>query len=271
MANPPSRSLPILPDACDLTCEELRAEDGVVTVVASSSAGGSTCPKCWARSTLVHSRYTRILNDLPWQGSRVQIRLFVRRFYCRHESCSQRIFAERLPGVAKYYGRQTYRLSEIVRAIGYALGGEGGARLAERLGVECSADSILRKLKAESDARPSGCVRIVGIDDWAWRRCHRYGTILIDLERKRAIDLLPNRSSEAVTQWLREHPSVEVVSRDRAGVYAEAATLGAPEALQVADRWHLLCNLTKALQRMVERLSNLLLRREFEKRLLYDR
>jgi len=141
--------------------------------------------------------------------------------------------------------------------IAYALGGEAGFRLAQHLGFECRADTLLRAVKFAATGPADGNkVRVVGIDDWAWRKRQSYGTILVDLEKHCPLDILPDRSTETVEAWLRQHPEIEVVSRDRAGAYAEAAANGAPQAIQVADRWHLLCNLTQAIQRMLERLSN---------------
>jgi transposase len=176
----------------------------------------------------------------------------VRRFFCRATDCPRKIFTERLPDVAAAYARVTERLQEAHRSIGLALGGEPGARLAASLGMPTSPDSLLRRVRTASRRLPSS-VRVLGVDDWAWRRGQRYGTILCDLERHRPIALLPERSSETLRSWLEEHPEVEIISRDRADDYAKGATEGAPQAVQVADRWHLLCNLREALKRAVDR------------------
>jgi transposase len=175
----------------------------------------------------------------------------VRRFRCRGRDCPRKTYAERLPLAMARYARQTSRLSETVRLIGYVLGGEAGSRLTGRLGMPTSPDTVLRRVKQGPTVGVLP-TKILGVDDWAWRKGQRYGTILIDLERHVPVDLLPDRSAESLKSWLKAHPGVEVISRDRAGNYADGANQGAPEAVQVADRFHLLCNLTSAVQRSLE-------------------
>ena len=153
--------------------------------------------------------------------------------------------------VSARYGRQTSRLSETIRLVGYVLGGEAGARLSKRLGMATSSDTVLRRLKVGPSIEVRGA-RAVGVDDWAWRKGQCYGTILVDLESHTPIDLLPDRSADSLAAWLQAHPGAEVISRDRGGIYADGATCGAPEAVQVADRFHLLCNLTSAVERVLE-------------------
>lgn len=127
-----------------------------------------------------------------------------------------------------------------------ALGGSAGSRLAKQLGILASGSTLLRQLRRKLIKPSAQGPRVLGIDDWAWRKGHRYGTILCDLERGRVVDLLPDRSAESTAEWLRAHPGTEIVSRDRASLYAQAAKTAAPQAVQVADRWHLLHNLTEA-------------------------
>ena len=189
----------------------------------------------------------------------MEIQLSAGRYRCRHRNCPRKIFTERLPKVARAYSRQTTRLTEIVRVIGYAAGGLPAQRLLERLAIFVSDDTVLRRVKAVPvDASPSP-VRNLGVDVWAWRKGHNYGTILVDLDRHRVIDLLANRSVDAFRAWLEQHPGSAVIARDRSGSYAEAASLGAPEALQVVDRFHLLLNLSAAVARAFEERSQQLL------------
>lgn len=220
-------------------------------IVAAAIGSVAYCPACHHASDSLHSRYSRTLHDLPWQGSTVVLRLDVRRFRCRTHDCPRVTFAEALPVVSPKYGRQTSRLSETVRLIGYVLGGEAGARLSGRLGVTTSPDTVLRRLKAGPSVEVRGA-RALGVDDWAWRKGQSYGTILVDLESHAPIDLLPDRSADSLATWLQAHPEEEVISRDRGGIYADGATRGAPHAIQVADRFHLLCNLTSAVERVLE-------------------
>lgn len=223
-----------------------------VTIVTAPEQPQSACPLCGVLSHQVHSRYTRTLADLPWQGRTVAVQVRAKRFRCATVGCVRRVFAERLPEVARPRGRRTARLADIQRHVGFALGGEPGSRLAARLSMPASGDTLLRLVRA-AELKPYSPPRVVGIDDWAWRRGQRYRTIVCDLERKRVIDLLPERSAEMVASWLRRHPGVEVIARDRAGAYADGARQGAPKAKQVADCWHLLCNLGDALQGAADR------------------
>ena len=210
----------------------------------------AVCPGCQSVSRSRHSRYWRSLQDLPIQGTPVILRVHVGRWRCRNAGCERRIFTERPFNVCAPHARQTKRSDEIIAVVGRALGGRPGQRLMSRLGMPLSADTLIRRVKkaARRSALPHP-IRVLGVDDWAWSKGQTFGTILVDLERSQVVDLLPTRSAESFGEWLAQHPEVTTVSRDRQGVYAEGARRGAPEAVQVADRFHLVLNLTQAVER----------------------
>lgn len=232
--------------------DQVALDGDVIVIAVQANAPSSSCPLCGQPSDRIHSRYTRTLADLPWHGKSVRLELRVRRFFCLASQCARRIFAERLPKVAKAYARTTDRLHEAHRLIALALGGEAGSRLATSLAMATSADTLLRRIE-NLPRLPSASIRVLGVDDWAWRRGHRYGTILCDLERHRPVDLLRERSAQALRDWLKHHPEIRIISRDRADDYIKGASDGAPQAVQVADRWHLLRNLREMLTRILDR------------------
>ena len=229
-----------------LTIESIETSDGLITVVARSSSHASSCPRCAAVSGSVHSRYVRTLADLPSHGSAVSLQLRTRRFRCRTIGCPVKIFAEQFDtAVAQRFGRRAERLEGIVHHIGLALGGRPGQRTARRLVVPVSRDTLLRVVRRRAPPT-DGAPRVIGIDDWAWRKGHRYGTVICDLEQRRIIDVLPDRETATVQAWLEARPSIEIIARDRGGGYGPAGQRGRPEATQVADRWHLMENCSSA-------------------------
>jgi transposase len=224
-----------------------------ILIIARSRAVAGECPDCGERSRRVHSCYERRLLDLPSHGRTVQLRVAVRRFRCAMPGCPRRIFAEPLHEmVAGKSARRTLRLDAIVHHLGVALGGRPAASLARRLMLPVSKDTLLRVVRrhARRDGSP---LHVIGIDDWAWKRGQRYGSIICDLERRRIVDLLPDREPATVEAWLSCHPEVRVISRDRGGGYGQAATRAAPHAVQVADRWHLMENASAAFLEAVRR------------------
>jgi transposase len=222
--------------------------DGVWHLDLRARRRSAACPGCRHCSTAVHSAYRRTVADMPIAGAQVLIHLYVRRFFCRYAACPRRIFAERFPTLAPVRGRHSLGVRSALRQMGLAVGGRAGARLAHVLGIAGSYRTIVRLVHCTPF--PSIAVpRVIGLDEWAWRRGRRFGTIVCDLERHQVLDLLPERSAPSVAQWLQAHPSVEVVCRDRSRLYAEGIRHGAPQAVQVVDRFHLVQNLGEALER----------------------
>uniref|UniRef100_UPI000A626121 ISL3 family transposase n=1 Tax=Nocardia miyunensis TaxID=282684 RepID=UPI000A626121 len=210
------------------------------------------CPVCGVVSTRVHSRYSRVLADLAVAGRQVVLRLGVRRLFCGNPRCERRIFAEQVTGLTARYQRRSIQLREVLERCAVALGGRPAARLCAGIVGVVSRMTLLRIIRALP--RPDvGALTVVGVDEFAFRKGRRYGTILVDMATRRPVDLLPEASSEALAAWLVEHPGIEVICRDRAGYFADGARRGAPEAVQVADRWHLLANLTTAVERVLGR------------------
>jgi transposase len=240
------------PDALELAGID-ESEDGRVLRVRSQES--PRCPSCSGSEVTYHSTYTRRLRDLPWQGRPVRIQLQVRRFRCRNRQCPRQIFAESPAGVGARKARATTRLAQTVRAIAYVLGGRPASRLLERLGIKASRQTILRHLQRRCGPPNQLHVRVLGVDDWAWRKHQKYGTMLMDLEQRRVVDLLPVRSASSLADWLREHPGVEIIARDRCGLYAEGGREGAPWAVQVTDRYHLMSNLSEAVEQTLQELQ----------------
>jgi transposase len=210
------------------------------------------CPECQQPSARIHGRYRRTVADLPCAGRNVILMLTVRKFVCGTPTCPRKIFTERLPGLVESYGRMTRRLLALVQVIGLVAGGQQGTRLAERSGIVTTPSTLLRQLM-QLQAPTTKAVRVLGVDDWSWKKGRRFGTILVDLERHTIIDLLPDRERATFARWLRDHSTVELISRDRGTDYAAAAREGAPQARQIADRFHLVRNLADALEHMLAR------------------
>lgn len=221
--------------------------NGVVEISGRVASSRGICPDCGTPSLSCHSRYFRTLSDLPISGAVVKLRLLVRRFRCGHGTCSRKTFSEALaPVLGRRYGRRVARCDDLLRAVGLALGGRPGSRMMARLAVPWSRDTLLRAIRRDIATDPPAAATVIGIDDFAWRRGHSYGSIVVDLEQRKVIDILPDRQRETIVAWLRENPQVHTICRDRGPGYGAAATEAAPHARQVADRWHLFENASAA-------------------------
>jgi transposase len=238
---------------CEMTA--VSQSDRVLTITAHATVPTASCPRCGISSQRIHSDYTRRPRDLPVWDYPVRLVLHVRRFRCLNASGMAQTFAERLPQVVLPAAQRTVRLTSALQHLGLALGGEAGARLSATLHVPTSPDTLLRLVRQLPDP-PMSTPTILGVDDWAIRRGRTYGTLLVDLERHRPIDLLPDRTADTLAAWLQTHPGVTILSRDRSTEYARGAALGAPEAQHVLDRWHLIRNLREALERLLDRLHH---------------
>lgn len=217
-------------------------------------ATGATavCPQCATPSTTVHSYRTRTLKDLPVFTQPVILEVRIRRFRCLNPECPRTTFTETLPELAGACARRTRRLRQALRQIAIELGGEPGRRLSRQLAMAVSGDTLIRMLRQE--IVPAVSASEIGVDDWALRKGHTYGTIIVDHQSHRPIDLLPERTADTVAHWLKAHPGVTLVTRDRSPEYARGIREGAPAAQQIADRWHLLSNVREAVERLCQRL-----------------
>ena len=243
-------SLSLLFELPGMSLDQVEIDAQTITIKTHVEACEAACPICQTMAKRVHSHYTRTLHDVPCGTKALRLVVQVRRFFCDQETCPRQIFAERLPALTQVKARATTRFVRGLAEVGFALGGRAGARLGADLGWRQSRSTILRTLRRLPEPKRA-TPRLLGIDDWAFRRRSIYGTLLLDLETHSPVDLLPDRTAETRASWLVAHPGVQLISRDRAGEYARGAKKGAPNAIQVADRFHLTKNLSEVVERIL--------------------
>jgi len=239
------------PDELQFRMDEIEMENETVSIWVTCTNQQAACPHCQTVSERINSYYHRHPADLPFAGYTIGLDITVPRFFCDNRQCEASTFAERMPAILEPYAHRTNRLASQQQQAAFVLGGEAGASLLAIMGMAVSPDTLLRLIRKAPEPEVK-TPRILGVDEWAQRKGQSYGTILVDLEAHRPVDLLPDKSAESFAAWLKEHPGVEVISRDRGVEYMKGATEGAPDAEQVADRWHLLSNLLDTMKRLLE-------------------
>ncbi|MGW8729941.1 ISL3 family transposase [Streptomyces sp. NPDC055808] len=240
----------LLPQFAAVMVNSVGLDGELVTFRVGAKAGDAACSGYRRRSDRVHARYERQLADLPLGARSARVIACIRRFKCVDPLCAQSTFSEQIPGLTTPFARRTPLLTKALVKIVLALAGRPGARLAARLGMPCCRDVLIRLIRSQP-LPGAGRIEVLGVDDFAVRRRRSYNTILINMNGHKPVDVLPGREAAPLAAWLRAHPEIQAVCRDRAGAYAEGIRSGAPQALQIADRYHLWKNVCEAAEKTV--------------------
>jgi transposase len=240
---------PLLSPSRAVRLIEVTVELTAVCLQLTTTAPNASCPCVATRSSSIHSRDQRHLRDLPWGTCPIRIQLTVRKFVGRKASCPRRMFTERGPELVAPYARKTQRRITALQALGVALGGQAGVRLAHRLGLSTSRDTLLRLVR-RLPLPVTPPLQAIGVDDEAPRKRQRDGTIVVDLARHQPVALLHDREADTLATWWHAHSGITIIARERLKAYMDGARAGAPQATQVADRFHLLQNLAEALDQV---------------------
>lgn len=223
-----------------------------VNINVESKQKCSRCPGCRVKSVRIHSYYLRRIRDLPILGNETWITLRARKFYCTNDSCLRKVFAERFDEHFESNKTMTCRLRDKLLKVALLMGGNGGERICRITQMPVSSSTLIRAIHNQPPADIEA-PKVLGIDDWSYKKRLRYGTVIVDMERRKIIDLLPDREAATVENWLKSHPGVEIVSRDRFINYANGIRQASTGIIQVADRWHLLKNMGDAIEKMLVR------------------
>jgi transposase len=217
--------------------------DGKIEITAKSLTGHAVCPACGKISRSYHSTYKRTIEDLPLLGKNVLIKITAYRYYCENSDCAQKVFAEELEGFAGWFRRKTERLEDLITSIALNTNCEGCARICGVMGINISGDYVINLLKERFSGQAPKCGEIIGVDDWAYKKGHTYGTIVCDGNTRKPVAVFDGRDGKNLKEWLQQNKQIKIVTRDRAGAYAKAINEALPEAIQVADRFHLFQNM----------------------------